>query len=238
MGVPEGAWFVCVHARDGSHSTWDESAHEYRNMTLENLLPAMREIVSRGGWCIRMGDSNTKPLVPMTGVFDYAHHPRRSAELDVFLCAKCRFFLGNTSGLFLVSSIFGVPSALTNQTPFAATGFRPGDLSIPKRIRRLEQSGFMTSSEILRSPIANFRMSRFYAEAHLELVENSAEEIHELVVEMLDTLDGRFHEVADVALCRAGFTTNLTPEHYCFGTAGKIAATFLLRHRTMFVEPA
>jgi hypothetical protein len=29
-------------------------------------------------------------------------------------------------------------------------------------------------------------MSRFYAEAQLELEENSAEEIHELVVEMLN----------------------------------------------------
>jgi len=238
MGVPEGAWFVCVHARDRSYSTWDESVHDYRNMALENLLPSMREIVSRGGWCIRMGDASTKPLLPMAGVIDYAHHPRRSAELDVFLCAGCRFFLGNTSGLFLVSSIFGVPSALTNQTPFAATGFRPGDLSIPKRMRRLGQARFMTCAEILRSPVANFRMSRFYAEANLELVENSAEEIHELVVEMLNTLDGRFQEVADVALCRAEFAKHLTPEHYCFGTAGKIAATFLLRHRTMFIEPA
>ena len=238
MGVPDGAWFVCVHARDDGYSVSDKSVHDYRNTSAENLLPAMREIVSRGGWCILMGDASTRPLMPMKGVVDYAHHPARSAELDVFLCASCRFFLGNTSGLFLVSTIFGVPSALTNQTPFAATGFRYFDLSIPKRIRRLGQNQFMTSAEILRSPISNFRMSRFYSEAGLELVENSAEEIHELVIEMLDTLEGRFHEAGDVALCRAGFIDNLNSEHYCFGTAGKIAATFLLRHRNMFLGSA
>jgi putative glycosyltransferase (TIGR04372 family) len=236
-GVPKGAWFVCVHARDGGYSTWDESVHDYRNMSVENLIPAMQEIVSRGGWCVRMGDASAKPLEPMLGVVDYAHHPASSAELDVFLCASCRFFLGNTSGLFLVSSIFGVPSALTNQTPFAATGFRPGDLSIPKCIRRVGQSDFMSAAEILGSPIASFRMSRFYAEAKLELVENSAEEIRDLVAEMLDTLEGHLLEAAEVAVCRDWFNNNLTPEHYCYGTAGKIALSFLMRHRSMFLDP-
>jgi putative glycosyltransferase (TIGR04372 family) len=205
-------------------------------MTVENLLPAMQEIVVRGGWCIRMGDASTKPLAPMAGVVDYAHHPERSAELDVFLCASCRFFLGNTSGLFLVSSIFGVPTALTNQTPFATTGFRPGDLSIPKRIKRVGQPNFMRAAEILQSPIAGFRMSRFYSEAQLELVENSADEICDLVKEMLETLEGRVHEPLVVSQCRDAFSKNLTPEHYCYGTAGKIAASFLIRHRSMFLD--
>ena len=235
-GVPEGAWFVCVHARDGGYSTWDESVHDYRNMSVENLLPAMQEIVDRGGWCIRMGDVSNKPLVPMAGVVDYAYHPARSPELDVFLCASCRFFLGNTSGLFLVSSIFGVTSALTNQTPFAATGFRPGDLSIPKLIRRVGQTDFMRAAEILRSPIAGFRMSRFYSEAQLELIENSADEICDLVKELMETLEGRFHELPSVSQFRDGFNKNLTPEHYCYGTAGKIAASFLMRHQYMFLD--
>ncbi len=236
VGLTEDAWFVCVHAREGGYSTWDESVHGYRNMMVEFLLPAVQEIVDRGGWCIRMGDENMTPLAPMPGLIDYAHHKARSAELDIFLCARCRFFLGNTSGLFLVSSIFGVPSALTNQTPFAATGFRQGDLSIPKRIRRLGHAEFLTSAQILDSPISNFRMSRFYVDAQLELVENSAEEIKDLVLEMLETLEGRFREDPEAALCHAGFSEHLRPEHYCYGTVGKISATFLLRHPEMFLE--
>jgi len=234
LGVPVGAWFVCVHARSLGYSVDDDNVHDYRNTKFEHLLPAMREIVARGGWCIRIGDVNTEPLPPMQGVVDYAHHMARSDELDIFFCAKCRFFLGNTSGLFLVSSVFGVPVALTNQTPFAATGFRPGDLSIPKRIRRIGHSEFLTSAEILRSPISNFRMSRFYIDAQLELIENSEEEILELVNEMLDVLDGRFRESPEAILYREKFTENLRSEHYCFGTTGKIASSFLLRHSSMF----
>jgi len=237
LGLSEDDWFVCVHAREAGYSSWDESVHDYRNTTVSFLFPAMQEIIDRGGWCIRMGDESMKPLEPMRGVIDYAHNKARSAELDIFLCARCRFFLGNTSGLFLVSSIFGVPSALTNQTPFASTGFRQGDLSIPKHIRRLGHTKFLTSAQILDSPISNFRMSRFYLRAQLELVENSAEEIKDMVFEMLETLEGRFREDPEVDLYRAQFSGRLRPEHYCYGTVGRISATFLLRHKEKFLEP-
>ncbi len=235
IGIPKDAWFVCVHGRDGSHSLSNES-HSYRNTTMELMVPAMQEIVARGGWCIRMGDKSTKPLAPMVGVIDYAHHSGRSAELDVYLCASCKFFLGNTSGLFLLSSIFGVPSALTNQVPFAALGFRSGDLSIPKKIRLSGHSGFLTSAEILASPIANFRTSRLYAQANLELVENSADEIRELVLEMFEILEGCNQEIPLAELCRAQFMKNLKHDHYCYGSAAKISAYFLLRHPSIFLS--
>jgi putative glycosyltransferase (TIGR04372 family) len=234
IGVPTGAWFVCVHDRDFGYSNEDDSVHSYRNTKVENLLPAIREIVARGGWCFRMGEPSTKPLTAMVGVIDYAHHALRSAELDIFLCASCRFFLGNTSGLFLVSSVFGIPSALTNQTPFAVTGFRPGDLSIPKLIKRRGNAEFMTSVEILSSPISNFRMNRFYSDSQLELIENSADEILDLVLDIFDVLKGSFQQSPADVIYQTEFIDNLSTDHYCFGTSGKISRRFMLRHPKIF----
>jgi putative glycosyltransferase (TIGR04372 family) len=233
-GVPSGAWFVCVHSRDQGYSIVDDAVHDYRNSTLINLIPAIQEIVTRGGWCIRMGDKSSEPLPVMDGVIDYAHHPWKSDELDIFFCARCRFFLGNTSGLFVVSSVFGVPVALANQTPFAATGFRVSDLSIPKRIKRVGSPYFLTSEEILGSPISHFRMSRFYVDSKIELIENSGDEILDLAIEMLGNLDGELKIPNELELYRCGFFNHLTPEHYCFGTASSIANSFLLRHKYMF----
>jgi hypothetical protein len=79
-------------------------------------------------------------------------------------------------------------------------------------------------------------MSRFYSEAQLELIENSADEICDLVKEMIETLEGRFHELPSVSQFRDGFNKNLTLEHYCYGTAGKIAASFLMRHQYIFLD--
>ena len=148
---------------------------------------------------------------------------RKGLQNGMFSCVPVVGFFGNTS-------------ALTNQTPFAATGFRPGDLSIPKRIRRVGQTDFMRAAEILRYPIAGFRMSRFYLEAQLEQIENSADEICDLVQEMVETLEGRFQELPSVSQFRDDFKKNLTPEYYCYGTAGKIAASFIMRHQYMFLD--
>ena len=234
LGIPSGAWFVCVHARDGGYSSQDESVHSYRNTTLSHLKDAMQVIVARGGWCILMGDSTSQSLPPMVGVIDYAHHQSRSEELDIYLCAECKFFLGNTSGLFLVSTIFDVPSALTNQTPFAATGFHKRDISIPKLIRRKGQTEYLNVYEIMNSKTSLFRMSRLYTDAQLELIENTSDEIKELTIEMLEALDGNLYNFQDAALCYSIFISLLRPEHYSYGTRGKISQSFLLRHNSVF----
>ena len=182
-----------------------------------------------------MGDSNTRPLPEnIIGVIDYAHHPLRSALRDILLCARCKFFLGNTSGLFLVSSVFGVPSALTNQIPFPATGFRRGDLSIPKLIRQIGQANFLTAREILTSPVANFRMTRLYQNYQLEPVENTADEICELAIEMLEIINGSTKVSLEAELCWEAFAKLLQSEHYCYGTTGRISQTFLVRHKSIF----
>ncbi len=235
LGIPKGAWFVCVHAREGAYSPQDESVHDYRNVKIESLIPAMREIVRRGGYCVRMGDPSMPRLPAIDGIVDYAHSALRSPELDVILCASSRFFLGSTSGLFIVSSVFGVPSALTNMVPFASMGFCPRDLCIPKLIRSSADTRMLTSAEILSSPAANFRMSRLYRSAGLELIDCSEEEILDLAEEMLEGLEGgQNYRSEEIVRLRARFRRMLRTEHYCFGSVSNIGGRFLLRHERLF----
>ena len=170
----------------------------------------------------------------MERVIDYAHHPARSPEMDIFLCASCRFFLGNTSGLFIASSVFGVPSALTNMVPFASMGFSPRDLSMPKLIRSSRDARLLKASEILGSPVANYRMSGHYRETGLELIENSADEITDLVEEMLENLDGKATRGEAVDELQSRFRSLLHIDHYCYGSASNVSARFLARHRHIF----
>ncbi len=72
LGIPEGAWFVCVHSREGGYAPGHEWANSFRNTNISDYTEAMRAIVARGGWCIRMGDPTMRPLEPMLGVVDYA----------------------------------------------------------------------------------------------------------------------------------------------------------------------
>jgi putative glycosyltransferase (TIGR04372 family) len=159
MGVPEGAWFVCVHARGAGYSPSDEHIQSYRNAAIGGYIKAMQEIAARGGWCIRMGDPTMEPLPPMQNTFDYALSGFKGDWMDVFLCARARFFLGNNSGIYLVSSVFGVPAALTNMTPMGTTySVYRHDLSIPKIT--LDRDGKPVSfPALLSSPLADARDS-------------------------------------------------------------------------------
>ena len=175
-------------------------------------------------------------LPPLDRVVDYANHPLRSPEMGVFLCASCRFFVGNTSGLFIVSSVFGVPSALANIAPFAAMGFSPDDICIPKLLRSRSNGRFLDFKEILASPVSNYRMGRLYEEAGIELVDNTAEEIEELVVEMIDRIEGKSAAYADFELLQWRFKSLLRPTHYCYASASRIGARFLSRHQELLEQ--
>jgi len=233
LGIPDGAWFVCVHVREGGYSPSDEKVHAFRNAHIADVFLAMEAISSLGGWCVRMGDPSMARLPLHERVVDYAHHPLRSPEMDVFLCASCRFFVGNSSGLFIVSSVFGVPSALVNIAPFATMGFSPNDLSIPKLLRSKSDGRYLGFEEILASPISNYRMAQMYEKAGVELVDNSPEEIEELVVEMIHRTEGRVGDYAAFETLQARFKSYLRPTHYCYGSASRIGARFLDRHREL-----
>jgi putative glycosyltransferase (TIGR04372 family) len=233
LGVPDGAWFVAFHVREGGFSPADESVHRHRNTSVENMLPAVRIIVALGGYCIRMGDPTMTPLLREKGIVDYAHHPSRSSRLDVYLCAKTRFFLGNSSGLAFVASAFGVPSALANMTPFSNLGLLPCDLSIPKLLWSEELGRFLRFDEALSSEVSNYRYAALFDQAGISPVENSAEDIADLVLDMLRLLDRQEICILEDQLQQKVFAQLLKPGHYSHGTSAKIGASFLRNHTNL-----
>jgi putative glycosyltransferase (TIGR04372 family) len=224
LGVPPDTWFVCVHPRTSGFAPHDEKVHAFRNTTLSPLVPALRSIAQRGGYCVVMGHPSAPTLPPLNGVVDYAHHPLRSPRFDVVLCAMCRFFLGSSSGLFGVSTAFGIPCALANAAPLTALPYSPADLFVPKLYRSAEDGRLLRFDEILDLPCADYRHGRMFADAGIELVENGADDILDLVADMLE------HD----ALNRAEsdrFHALLKPHHYGYSTRARMSPRFLARHR-------
>lgn len=227
MGVPEDAWFVCVHSREGGYSPHDEHLHSYRNSDIHDYVPSMQAIIAAGGWCIRVGDLTMRPLTPpMPGVIDYARSPQKSAEMDVFLAAECRFMLGNSSGLYILSATFGKPCVLANQAPLSGVyGLGVNDLSIPKRLKRDGKS--LPLEPLLRSSAANYRFSELYERDGLEIVNNTPTEILALTMEMLERLEGRAVYTAADEARQQRFRALFTKGHYSYGAASRIGRDFL-----------
>jgi putative glycosyltransferase (TIGR04372 family) len=193
----------------------------------------MQAIVARGGWCIRVGDPTMQPLEPMPGVIDYAHSAVKCDWMDVFLCARCHFFLGNTSGLFGLAAVFGRPSALANMVPLSCSySCFPGNLSIPKLLTDV-QGRIIPWPEAFADEASDFRHAPEFAERGLTHIDNTSQDIAELTVEMLDRLDGRIVGEPEDADLQARFLSFIQPHHYCWGTSSHIGRMFLRRHRAL-----
>lgn len=233
LGMQRDQWFVCVHVREGGFLPHNEIIQAHRNADVMKYVDAMQEIVRRGGVCIRMGDTTMKHLPPIPNVIDYAHHPLKSARLDVILAAKSRFFLGCTSGLAFVATAFGVPTALANMIPIAARGIGYRDISIPKLIRRHLDGGYLSLQEIFALGAANYFFSHQYSAAGLDVVENESMDILDMVLDMFDLLEGKLSENAEDAMLLARYENCFKPGDYGYGSVSGISRRFLRRRREL-----
>lgn len=237
LGVPAGAWFVVVHCREGGYDG-NAPYHRSRNSSIAAYLLAMRAIVARGGWCVRMGDPTMTPLPPTPGVIDYAHSPLRSARMDVFLCAQARFLLGSASGLCVVASVFGVPCAIANQSlPAVALQYGPADLFIPKLLRSARSGTPLALPEIMSGPLGGARFAHCLELAGVTTEDNTPDDIRDLALEMLDEVAGAFVETDDDRRLQAAARGLLRPGHYTFGSASRFGRVFLRNHRWL-LDPA
>lgn len=236
LGMPRDAWFVCVHCREAGYAS-KEPCHDFRNVKVTNYFPAMKEVVSRGGWCVRIGDPTMEPLPPMDNVVDYAHHPLRCDWMDVFLCAACEFFLGSSSGPPNVASAFGVPCATANHAPLSVVlSAAPHDIGIPKLFWSRSQKRLLKFEELFDSPLGNARFANLYEDAGITLIENSAEEIRDLALEMIERLEGRLAYSDEDERLQNQFRSLLRPGHYSFGSKARIGRDFLRKYRWLLVS--
>jgi putative glycosyltransferase (TIGR04372 family) len=182
LGVPPDAWFVSLHVRDtGSGNARDSDINTYRM--------AIESIVAWGGWVIRMGEPSMPPLPPMPQVIDYAHSGARSDWMDVFLWARCRFFIGTRSGPAHVPPTFGIPCVLTNSFPMAMP-FPYQSIGIYKLYQREKEKRLLSFGEACASGVGLSESSNYIASLGIRLVDNTPEEINDVVLEMLERLEG------------------------------------------------
>lgn len=229
-GMPEGAWFVCVHCReDGYLGNVDQN---YRNADINNYCLAMEAIVEQGGWVVRMGDPTMKSLQDMNHVIDYAHLDIKSEFMDVFLCASCKFFLGSDSGLYHVANIFGVSAAIANYAPHMSGVLPYGteDIGIPKLLWSDKEGRYLSFKEVLESPVSKFMFDRYFKKAGLRPVENTPEDIRDLALEMFDRKESRLSYTPEDELLQKRFKSLMNPTHYSFGAMSRVGQSFLRKY--------
>ncbi|MBM3535023.1 MAG: TIGR04372 family glycosyltransferase [Alphaproteobacteria bacterium] len=232
-GIGDDDWFVGLHVREAGFHTaaGAKDSLGHRNASIAMFDRAIDRIVERGGWVIRMGDPSMTPIRPRERVVDYALGPYKSEWLDVFLGGCCRFFVGGASGFQMLPFTFGVPCAVANAAPMGSRPISGADIFIPKLYRTVE-GHFLSFVDSTATPLGHSALVKLYDARGVSLIENSAEEIEALVVEMLDRLEGRLAYTDEDERLQAQFRAETAP-HSAWGTNSRIGRDFLRRHRDL-----
>jgi putative glycosyltransferase (TIGR04372 family) len=245
MGVPSGSWFICVHARDPSYLALREGfgsrerAESFVDCSIQSFFEAMHYIVGRGGYVIRVGAAVETPLPDLGArIIDYATH-HRSDFMDIYLPAKCRFFLGSTSGLFGIPLMFNVPLAITNYCPYIFTAPGRDTVYLPKLLRRRDEKTLVAFAELKALGLLDENTSRrrelrdfrTYDDLGLEWVDNSPEEIVDLCRDVLDRLEGRPAMTGAKDLQKSYINLYSGPNRSPY--SGQLGPRFALSHRTL-----
>lgn len=196
LGIPVGAPFVCLLVRDShylktQYPGCDWSYHDYRDANVLSYQKAARYLADKGYYVLRMGKYVNKPFeLGNKNIIDYANHPLRCDFLDIYLASHCQFFISTSAGLDGVAQIFRKPVLFTNVAPVYGElqTWHPCVLFLPKKIRCLQTNKLLTFKEIHRIFFIQTNGTRdiisTLKQYNLEMVENSEDEILDIVIEM------------------------------------------------------
>ena len=203
IGIKLGSPFVCLLVRDSSylstHLGKDFNYHNYRDTDVQNYVLAAEELASRGYFVIRMGVYVKKAINSTSPkVIDYATNGMRTDFMDIYLGAKCSFCISVGSGFDAIPYIFHRPTVYVNMVPLGYLWtFRENSIGITKHYFNRRLGKELTLNEIFNHGIGFSVYTADYESKDIELVENTPEEIRDVVIEMAERLNGSWQSVGD-----------------------------------------
>lgn len=212
IGIPDTARFVCLNVRDSAYLNqalpgYDWSYHDYRDSSIQSYILAAQELVKRGYYVVRMGAAvkhAMKASHPM--IIDYATNGMRSDFMDIFLCAKCEFFISTGTGLDSAADVFRRPYMFVNYLPMEEIHFwRKDHVFVPKKLFLRAEERFMAFPEVFRSGTGRFTLGSQYEAMGIEPVENTPEEIAAVVLEMEGRLNGTWQTTEEDEILQRRF---------------------------------
>ena len=206
MGIPAGSPFVCMTVRDGAYyyqiTGKSEPLTEFRDCDIQNFILAAEELAERGYFVIRMGAKVNKAIKSShSRVIDYATNGMRSDFLDIYLGAKCEFCISTGTGFDTVPIIFLRPVVFANILPLGwLATYGTQYIHITRHHISVSKGRELTLREIFTCGAGFCDYTCDYEALGIQVIENTPEEIRDVVVEMAERLSGTWlaHEDDEV----------------------------------------
>lgn len=230
-------WFVALHIREGGyHGDGPGTTRQHRSADVGDYLDAIAAIAARGGAVVRLGDPSMTPLPGMPGVFDYAHSDIKSADMDLYLCAAARLFVGTTSGLTTAVQALGTPMLLVNCISNDCQFWHERTDFIVRPVYDRRARRYLSLRETYRQPLQALLIDTALLARHgLEIHPNTAQDITAAVRHKLDSLDGQDRCLPEGSPQLDRYHEALRDNPYNFGAARHVP-DFLVRFPELLVE--
>lgn len=199
LGIDPDKPFVAVLARDNAylnHINEPTEQDSYRNDDINTYVPAM-EYLADDWKVIRMGSVVGQKLkTNHPNILDYSQSGRRTELLDVYLSARCTFFMSCGTGLDSITSCcFRKPVLYVNFVPPAnAPILKPGSIFIPKKYRFIENNMDLTLTQLIESGAGHHFLPSELNPMGIIVQDNTPQEIMAAAIEMKARLSGKWNE--------------------------------------------
>jgi putative glycosyltransferase (TIGR04372 family) len=206
-GIDVSKKWVCILARDGEYLNrvmpdlkWDFNS--YRNSNIDTYKDAAEYLANKNILVFRMGSHVSQPFVTHTSelVIDYANSKWRNEKLDIFLAAKCLFFISSATGLDAIAYAVRKPILTVNLAqPLQVLKFHKDHIFILKKFFHKKINRFINIKEFYEMGMAggftidnprNLRTQDF-ERLGIDVIDNSPTEIKDATAEMYEFLSDK-----------------------------------------------
>ena len=198
LGIPEKKQFICFHSRDKKYLESfkfkrDFSYHDFRDSNIHDYLPAVEEMVKHDYYAVRVGSIVEEILnVKNPKIIDYPSYINKSSFLEIYLFAKCRFFLLSDTGLSNPPEVFKKPIVYVNNFFFCLLCRLSVQncIFIFKKLFLVREKRFLTFKEIAKRVFLTTHTGHELKREGIEVVDNTQDEIFAATIEMEKRLSG------------------------------------------------
>ena len=198
VGVPRSSKIACLLVRDRAYFNeykkgYDDSGNDHRCSSIENYVPAIKELVDNGYVVFRMGSLAERRLpFEHPRVIDYPFSNFRTEFLDIFLGFRCDFCVTTGSGWDAIPShLFKKPMIFTNLVPLNILySYSSRFILMTKRCFDENLNRELSLREIAALKFHNGFVVEQNADNRIRYIENTPEEIRGAVLEMIGRLNG------------------------------------------------
>ncbi|MEJ7692841.1 TIGR04372 family glycosyltransferase [Daejeonella sp.] len=192
MGIAPGSRFVCLSVRDSAYHVGHSWAyHDYRNSTINNYRLAAESLADQDYYVLRVGKKVLEPFETSSPkIIDYANGTFKSDFMDIFIASKCEFFISNGEGLVCIPKLFRRPICCVNLMPIGYSySYINNLITISKHYTSKSDKKELSLSEIFTRGIGFSLFTSEYQSEGIELLENTPEEILDVVTEMVERIN-------------------------------------------------